>query len=94
MVSKGPANTPKKVWVSLEDHVAETRAARMQKIDESSPEMRALFNEYGSGLVFQFINLGITNPRHIRHLVERTLDEFSPTRGSYSKQGIRTEHDR
>lgn len=85
---------PKKKYESLEQHAQETRAARMAKIDDASPEMRAVFNDYGSGLVFQFINLGITNPRHIRHLVETTLDEFSPTRGSYSKQGIRTEVDK
>jgi len=67
------------------------RQSRMQKVDAMSPEMRAIVNDYGFCIVNNFNNLGVTKPNQIRHLVELVLDEFSPTRGSKSKQGIRTE---
>ncbi|WP_156967784.1 hypothetical protein [Methylosinus sp. PW1] len=70
------------------------RIVRMRKVDSATPEMRALYNEYGTALVGQFIACGVTKPRQIRHLIEATLDEFSPTRGSFAKQGIRTQHER
>lgn len=73
------------------ERISRNRAARMALVDKASPEMRALYNEYGTSLVGQFIQIGVTKPKHIRHLVERTLDEFSPTRGSFSIQGIRTQ---
>lgn len=67
------------------------RIARMERIDAMSPELRELVHEYGFNVVNCCASLGVTRPRHIRHLVETILDEFSPTRGSFSKQGIRTE---
>ena len=66
------------------------RKTRMEKVDNAPPELRDLYNSYGTSLVEQFIALGVVKPRHIRHLIEFTLDEFSPTRGSYTRQGIRT----
>jgi len=67
------------------------RRARMERIDDLPQAMRELVNVYGFTVVDTCMALGVTKPRHIRHLVERILDEFSPTRGSYSKQGVRTE---
>lgn len=67
------------------------RTARMARVDALSPELRALVHEYGYNIVDNFIRLGVPKPKHIRHLVEMVLDEFSPTRGAYSRQGIRTE---
>lgn len=67
------------------------RAKRMAVIDAMPAEMRELVHEYGLTVIRTCTDLGITQPRHIRHLVESILDEFSPTRGSFSKQGKRTE---
>lgn len=71
--------------------VARKRVARMQQIDAMPPELRELVHEYGLNVVNNFMKVGVTRPKQIRHLVEVVLDEFSPTRGSYSKQGIRTD---
>lgn len=67
------------------------RADRMRRIDNLSPELRALIHAYGFAVVDNCMQLGIAKPKQIKHLVELILDEFSPTRGSYSKQGPRTE---
>jgi len=76
--------------IEEEDELAqERRIARMEMIDRYPEEMRKLVHEYGWALVNQFINCGIDKPRQIRHLVETTLDEFSPTRGTHSFQGLR-----
>lgn len=75
-------------------YVEAKRVKRMSAIDRMPPEMRALVNEYGLTVVTACTDLGVAKPRQIRHLVEAILDEFSPTRGSYAKQGIRTEVDR
>jgi hypothetical protein len=48
-------------------------------------------HEYGFNVVNALIDVKVTKPKHIRHVVELILNEFSPTRGSYSKQGLRTE---
>lgn len=64
------------------------REARMSEIDRLSPQLRELVHEYGWYVVDQFLKQGISKPRIIRHLVETVLNEFSPTRGSSSKQGI------
>lgn len=65
------------------------RQARMARIDGLTPELRALVHEYGFNVVQQFMQSGVTSARAIRHLVESVLDEFSPTRGTFSSQGIR-----
>lgn len=72
------------------DRVQQKRQARMAKVDEFDPATRTLIHEYGLNVVTAFVDLGIVKPRHIKHLVECVLDEFSPTRGSFSIQGIRT----
>jgi len=63
------------------------RAARMAQIDALPPATRDLVHEYGFTVVKPFLELGVTKPRHIRHLVETVLNEFSPTRGSFAHQG-------
>lgn len=67
------------------------RAARMERVDGFDPETRALVHQYGLNVVTQFHNQNITSPSKIRHLVETVLDEFSPTRGTFSGQGRRVE---
>jgi hypothetical protein len=79
--------------VDFQRAVDDRRAKRMAHIDQMTPEMRELTNDYGYNIVRSFLNCGVTKPRHIRHLVETVLDEFSPTRGSFSAQGVRTMHD-
>ncbi len=70
--------------------VQDKRIARMNRVDEFDPVTRSLIHEYGLNTITQFVNAGVTKPNVIRHLVETVLDEFSPTRGSYSAQGIRS----
>lgn len=65
------------------------RIKRMATIDGMPADLRALVNDYGLNIVQQFLNFGIRNPKQIRHLVETVLDEFSPTRGTFSGQGLR-----
>lgn len=63
----------------------------MAEIDEFDPAIRSLIHEYGYPVVKAIYDLGVTKPKHIRHIVETVLNEFSPTRGSYSIQGRRTQ---
>lgn len=65
------------------------RVARMEAVDRMTPEVRELVHEYGLTVVRACTDLGIIKARHIRHLVETVLNEFSPTRGSASSQGPR-----
>lgn len=79
---------------SIEEHqrwVDEKRARRMAAVDRLPADIRHLVNEYGLNVVNSCLAVGVKKPKQIKHLVETILDEFSPTRGSYSSQGIRTE---
>lgn len=69
---------------------AKRRRARMDVIDQMTPELRQLVNEYGNHLINQYLNMGVTKPNKIRHLIEETLNELSPIRGSNSYQGNHT----
>lgn len=71
--------------------IDQKRRNRMNSIDAMEEELRVLVHEYGYTIVRACLDLGVRKPKQIRHLVETVLDEFSPTRGSYSKQGVRTE---
>ena len=82
-------NSPYK-HLNIQDVVDIKRANRMAKVDQYDPEIRALVHEYGLTVVKAIYDLGITKPSHIKHIVETVLNEFSPTRGSFSSQGIRT----
>ena len=66
------------------------RANRMAVVDKYPPQIRELVHEYGLFIVKSFMDCGMKNPARIRHCVETVLNELSPTRGSYSQQGIRT----
>lgn len=79
--------------IDFESMVERKRRNRMARIDAMSPELRALVHEYGLNIVDVFLSYGVKKPARIRHAVETILDEFSPTRGSSSIQGIRTKHD-
>lgn len=63
----------------------------MRKIDNLSPELRELVHSYGFTVVKSFMDVGVSKPKHIRHLVETVLDNFSPTRGTFSNQGVSTQ---
>ena len=75
--------------VKFQEGVDRRRSNRMAGIDALPQEVRGLVHEYGLKVVRAHLDLGITKARHIRHLVETTLDEFTPTRGSSSSQGVR-----
>lgn len=70
------------------------RQQRFETIDAMPADLRNLVNDYGLNVVKAFLDIGVCKPKHIKHLVETVLDEFSPTRGSFSAQGIRTQHER
>lgn len=91
-MSRGPSlpNSPY-YGLSMDEIVDTKRANRMAKIDSYDPAIRSLIHEYGYNVVKTIHDLGVTKPAQIKHIVETVLDEFSPTRGSYSRQGIRTE---
>jgi hypothetical protein len=63
----------------------------MATIDAMPPELRSCVKDYGLTVVNTFLQIGVSKPKHIRHAVEAILDEFSPTRGAFSRQGIRTQ---
>lgn len=73
--------------------VMRKRVARMDAVDGLPVELRSLVHEYGYSVVRAFMDIGVRKPKHIRHLVETVLNEFSPTRGSYSIQGLRNNVD-
>lgn len=70
--------------------VENRRAKRMDEIDKMAPELRKCVHDYGLAIVDALLKLGVKKPNQIRHVVETILDEFSPTRGTYSSQGQRT----
>lgn len=74
--------------------VNERRTNRMRQVDDLPEELRTLVHSYGFSIVKAFMDLGVTKARHIRHLVETVLDEFSPTRASFSNQGVSTDLNR
>lgn len=73
----------------FQEIVDRRRRVRMAEIDRLPVATRELVHAYGWNTVKAFLDTGVRNPRHIRHLVETVLNEFSPTRGSSSSQGIR-----
>lgn len=70
--------------------IARKRKDRMGIIDNLPREVRDMVNDYGWAVVHACIESGVRKPRNIKHLVETILDEFSPTRCSYSAQGKST----
>ena len=75
--------------VPLHQAVDERRAKRMQDFDAYPPELRAIGHSYGLCILKAFLDLGVNKAKHIRHLVETTMSELSPTRGTASSQGTR-----
>lgn len=64
---------------------------RMQQIDSLPADIKALVHEYGWNLVKAYRDVGVLKARHIKHLIETTMNELSAVRGSYSKQGLRVD---
>lgn len=52
---------------------------RMEKVDAMSPEVRAVVHDWGLGIVQTFLDCGVKDPRHMRHIILRILED---TRGS------------
>lgn len=75
----------------FKNYVHQKQINRMNEIDRLPPKVRTLVNEYGYTVVKTLLDLGVSKPNQIKHIVEVILDEFSPTRGSYAKQGKRTD---
>jgi hypothetical protein len=75
--------------LSFQENVERRRVNRMAAIDALSPDQRGLVHDYGFTVVKTLMDQGITKPSVIRHIVETVLNEFSPTRGSSSLQGVR-----
>lgn len=73
----------------FQDMVDRKRANRMRAIDDLPPEIRELVHEYGYAAVHALLVCGVKKANQIKHCIETVLDEFSPTRGSYSAQGVR-----
>ncbi len=71
------------------DFVDRKRRARMAMVDEYPAPIRELIHDYGLNTVKAFWDCGVRKPNQIKHMVETVLDEFSPTRGSFSAQGPR-----
>lgn len=46
------------------------RKKRMAFVDAMDPAVRACVHEYGLTIVQAFLDLGVRNPKHIRHLVD------------------------
>lgn len=69
------------------------RQARMARIDAMPSDVRECVHLYGLCVVDTLRDMGITKARHIKHIVETILNEFSPTRGSGSAQGTRSWRD-
>ena len=76
--------------LSVEELLDLRRKERMALVDAATPEMRRCIHDFGLPVVRALTSLGVQKPRHIRHIVETILDEFSPTRGAKSIQGIRS----
>lgn len=74
---------------SFEEQFQRRRVNRMAAIDNLPADIRELVHDYGYNVVKAHLDLKVKSARHIRHLVETTLDEFSPTRGGFSSQGVR-----
>lgn len=47
----------------------EKRRKRMDRVDNMTPDMRAVVHDYGLTVVDAFVQHGVTNPRIIRHLI-------------------------
>ena len=73
--------------VEFQARVDKRRRNRMEAIDALPADVRDLVHEYGYNIIVACQNAGVKKAKHIRHLVETVLDEFSPTRGSSSSQG-------
>lgn len=77
----------------IEKLVEIKRRERMEKIDALPKELRECVHDYGFAVVKVLAEMGVTKPKNVRHIVETILNEFSPTRGSFSIQGRRVHQD-
>lgn len=73
--------------------IDERRVKRMAEVDAMPADMRRLVHDYGLNVVLALQQAGVRKTKHMRHIVETVLNEFSPTRGSFSAQGQRALRD-
>jgi hypothetical protein len=73
--------------------IDERRVKRMAEVDAMPADMRRLVHDYGLTVVLALQQAGVRKTKHMRHIVETVLNEFSPTRGSFSAQGQRALRD-
>jgi hypothetical protein len=50
-------------------YLTDRALAGLNRVDEMPPQLRACVHEFGLEIVSAFVQIGITEPRHIRHLV-------------------------
>ena len=62
---------------------------RMARIDSLPPAIRALMNEFGSTAVDTCLAVGVTKPKHIRHLIMMLSD---PVRYGNAEGGLIKAH--
>lgn len=53
----------------MTDKYHERRMARMDMVDSMTAPLRNLVHEHGLTVVKAFLDLGVSNPRHIQHLI-------------------------
>jgi len=58
------------------------RQKRFTEIDTLSPQLKEVVHEWGYSLVKDFMNCGTKNPKHIRHLIVRVIQETRTGGGS------------
>lgn len=73
------------------DRMADRRTKRFERVNRMPHGLRECVYDYGLTVVDALLDAGVKKPKNIRHVVETVLNEFSPTRGTRSSQGIRTE---
>lgn len=70
--------------------VRDRRIKRMSRVDAMPPDIRALVHEWGLSITQAFLECGVTNPRHIRHIINMVLNETrAPLGRPNSYQGER-----
>jgi hypothetical protein len=57
---------------------AERARKRMARVDEMSPDLRAIVYEHGLEVVQEFLNCGVKFPKTIKHLIDTVLHHDLP----------------
>lgn len=71
----------------MADPYQEKRIKRMARVDDLSPDLRALVHEYGLTVVDSFMACGVSKAKHIRHLIN-TVHQGSVEIGNRSSNPL------